>query len=180
MNFIIKMERSKIPMLGRFDTISHIMPFYAHTHNVFLLLSSLCSNSRSKLDEYYSEIIYSMSGNWSKINKDWRTDYLFLPSDLFIKNIFIENDYDFKWFIQFIENLKESQGWYFSSHFMHSQIKTYGSVNIKTLLFKKLHPYYDIFKTTHVRMSDDLSLPISLDTIFKYSIDKLCFSKFKR
>ena len=63
------MERSKIPMLSRFDTISHIMPYYGQTHWAFLLLSSLCSETRSKLDEFYDEFVTCMKENWIYIFK---------------------------------------------------------------------------------------------------------------
>ena len=59
-NYNLNMEWTKIPMFDRFDTISHIMPYYSHTHSAFLLLSSLCSTSRWKLDEFYDEFIYCM------------------------------------------------------------------------------------------------------------------------
>ena len=50
-------------MLNRFDAISAIMPYYASSHNAFLLLSSLCTTTRAKLDEFYEEFVYLMRQN---------------------------------------------------------------------------------------------------------------------
>ena len=50
------MEHSNIAMLERFDTIVNIMPYYANTYKAFLLLSSLWSTSRRKLDEFYCKV----------------------------------------------------------------------------------------------------------------------------
>ena len=61
------MERLKIPMFSRFDAISHIMPYYSQTHEAFLLLSGLCSKTRSKLDEFYDEFVNLMIENWRYI-----------------------------------------------------------------------------------------------------------------
>ena len=79
------MERYKIPMLSRFDTISHIMSYYAQTHRAFLLLSGLCLETRDKLDEFYDEFIASMKKCWEHIGVDStnKLTHLFLPNELF-------------------------------------------------------------------------------------------------
>ena len=80
------MEWSRIPILDKFDAISHIMPYYEYTHKAFLMLSSLCSSIRSKLDEFYSEFIQWMKNSWTciEIASENMRKPLFLPSDLFI------------------------------------------------------------------------------------------------
>ena len=119
------MKRSKIPMLNRFDTISHIMPYYAQSHKSFLLLSSLCSTTRGKLDEFYNEFITMMTKYRInlEIKSEYYLNYLFLPSDLFILNIKETTGKLFDAFIEFINKCEKSEGWYFNKHSMHSQIK---------------------------------------------------------
>ena len=129
------MESSKIPMLSRFDTISHIMPYFAHTHKAFLLLSSLCSATRSKLDEFYGEFITSMTKYWTNYEGDIsvKFDYLCIPNDLFEIFINWNSKEDIESLIEFCKNIKDAKGWYFNKNYMHSQIKIRDpiSVNIK-------------------------------------------------
>ena len=115
------MEQSKISIFERFDATSHIIPYYAHTHKAFLLLSSLCSKSRKKLDEYYNEFIDLMKENCSWISNN--KDNLLLPSDLFILDFKISKRSSFKKFKKFIKNINKAKGCYFNEHFMHSHIK---------------------------------------------------------
>ena len=146
------MESSKIPMLSRFDTISHIMPYFAHTHKAFLLLSSLCSATRSKLDEFYGEFITSMKEYWEILK--WRLynnfDYLCSPNDLFEFSIGCSSEEDIEALIRFIENLRDSQGWFFNKHYMHSQIKIRDPVAVDFDIINILLPYADILKSTQV------------------------------
>ena len=126
------MERSKIPMLNRFDTISHIMRYYASTHKAFLLLSSLCSDTRAKLDEYYNEFIWCMEGNWAYVNLHLDSNNFLISFDLFkISIIFTINDSNFNAFIQFIKQLKNPFGIQFQNHLFNSHIK------INTMVRKK-------------------------------------------
>ena len=101
------MEAVKIPMLDRFDTTSHIMPYYAHTHKAFILLSSLCSVSRNKLDEYYDEFIYWMKENCLSIYKLCYKNNLTFPPDLFIFDFAIKSYEEFDVFLLLIKNSKE-------------------------------------------------------------------------
>ena len=112
------MEQTKIPMLSRFDTISSIMPYYSATHRAFLLLSSLCSATRWKLDEQYWAFINWMSSHWMLLNIKPDNSYkkLFLPNDLFEMNIeWWDSEYSDEFF-KFIKNLHESKGWYFNEN----------------------------------------------------------------
>ena len=146
------MERSKIPMLIRFDTISHIMPYYGHTHRAFLLLSSLCSDTRSKLDEFYDEFVACMKENWGCI-KAYSTKqkiHKFLPSDLFEVSVECRNQEKIGIFIKFILNLRDSEGWYFNSHYMHSKIKIRDPIWVDIVDIKKLSAYVDEMKSIHV------------------------------
>ena len=146
------MERSKIPMLSRFDAISHIMPYYGQTHWAFLLLLGLCSETRCKLDEFYDEFVAHMKENWWYIKVDKRSKWgcLFLPNDLFqIYLNFWEKEMTAK-FIKFIKNLRDSKGWYFNSHHMHSKIKIRDRIRINFDFIRKLIPYVDVLKSTQV------------------------------
>ena len=146
------MERSKIPMLSRFDVISHIMPYYGQTHGAFLLLSSLCSASRRKLDEFYDEFVIHMREYWRYLlaySTDQKT-HNFLPNDLF--EIFVDLKYrkSIKTFIGFIESLRDSEGWYFNNHYMHSKVKIRDPIEIDINDIKKLHAYVYVLKSTQV------------------------------
>ena len=119
-----KFKRSKIPMLNRLDTIAHIMPYYASTHKSFLLLSSLCSATRHKLDEFYYEFITLMTEYRMtlKVFSDKHLWSLFLPSNLFIIDLKPKTKKMSNEFIKFIKNCVEKDGWYFNENYMHSQI----------------------------------------------------------
>ena len=165
------MEKSKMQIFSRSFTIYHIMPYYAHTHQAFLLLSTLCSASRKKLVKNYTEFIYLMRENWVSISRRPNTEYFPLPPDLFIIRISEITEQKLDAFIEFVNNLKESQ-FYFSKIPMNSQIKVDSLISISISLYPKLHPYIEALKSILVRKSDNLDEPISLDTVcngFKYS-----------
>ena len=146
------MERSKIPMLSRFDAISHIMPYYGQTHRAFLLLSSLCSETRSKLDEFYDEFVACMKENWMffNINSSNKLNQLFIPNDLFEFSIFCLFQRSIDVLIKLIENLRDSKGWYFNSHWMHSKIKIRDPIRVEIDGIKDLNSYVDVIKSTQV------------------------------
>ena len=148
------MDRSKIPMLSRFDAISHIMPYYGQTHRAFLLLSSLCSETRSKLDEFYDEFVTWMKENWVFLNTNLseKLNELFLPNDLFEVSIFCIYQRKFSIFINFIENLRDSKGWYFNSHWMHSKIKIRNPIRVDVYDIKRLYAYVDVMKSILVSL----------------------------
>ena len=148
------MERSKIPMLSRFDAISHIMPYYSQTHKAFLLLSSLCSETRSKLDEFYDEFVAWMKENWMffNANSSNKLNQLFLPNDLFEFSIFCLFQRRIDVLINFIGNLRDSKGWYFNSHWMHSKVKIRDPIRIEIDDVKKLYPYVDVLKSTQITL----------------------------
>ena len=146
------MERSKIPMLSRFDAISHIMPYYGQTHWAFLLLSSLCSDTREKLDEFYDEFVNRMGEYWRYLlvystNQKSRK---FLPNDLFEVNIDCSNEENSQILIKFIGNLKDLKGWYFGEHYMHSKIKIRDPIKVYIKFIKELYAYIDILKSIKV------------------------------
>ena len=146
------MEKSKIPMLSRFDTISHIMPYYGQTHRAFLLLSGLCSDTRSKLDEFYYEFVACMTKYWMyvDVNESNRWSYFFLPNDLFEVYIDCKEKEIINTLIKFIENLRDSKGWYFNSHYMHSKIKIRDPIVVGVDYIKELYAYVDVLKSTRV------------------------------
>ena len=162
------MERSKIPMLNRFDTISHIMRYYASTHKAFLLLSSLCSDTRAKLDEYYNEFIWCMQENWEDVYLNLDSNNFLIPFDLFKINISIINESNFNAFIQLIKQLKNPFGIQFQNHLFNSHIKINDSIEVKSNLIEKLYPYADDLKSIQVFQSNNLSQPTSLDTISSF------------
>ena len=146
------MDQSEISMFQRFYVISNVMPYYSYTHKAFLLLSSLWSSSRYKLDEYYNEFIRWMSWNRKYIEIQFSNiqKYLFLPNDLFEIGIADITETTINIFIQFIEKLSKSEGCYFKSHYMHSQVVFSNPIIIDHLLFEKLHPYIETLKTVQV------------------------------
>ena len=146
------MERSKIPMLSRFDAISHIMPYYGETHRAFLLLSGLCSETREKLDEFYEEFVNHMKEYWMFIDSDrwkkWKT--FCLPNDLFGVSIEYFSKGNCIKFFEFIENLRDSKGWYFNSYYMHSKIKIRYPIKVDIYEIKILSAYVDVMKSIQV------------------------------
>ena len=129
------MECSKIPMFHRFDIISHIMPYYALTHKAFLLLSSLNSAPRRKLDEFYLEFIEWMKDNWIAmyIYLDKMKEHKFLPLDLItVKSLYITENNILK-FIEFIENFNKSKGCCFNNKYMHSRINFQSRIDVDTV-----------------------------------------------
>ena len=150
------MERPKVQIWSRFDCISTIMPYYAQTHRVFLLLSTLCSDTRSKLDEYYEEFINLMRDNWKWLriaSKDtWK--YILYPNDLFEFSICAINDYNFDCFVRYVKELTDQKGWHFNAHFMHSKIKISKSIEIDPSIIKKLYPYDESLKSIKICCKD--------------------------
>ena len=147
------MENPKIPMLSRFDLISHIMPYYGQTHRAFLLLSGLCSETRWKLDEFYDAFVTCMKEYWLvfKVYQSKKLNSLFLPNDLFEFHILsIINKEKFDSFIKFVENLRDSKGWYFNSHYMHSKIKIRDPIVVSIKCIDTLYAYVDTLKSTKV------------------------------
>ena len=162
-------------MLDRFDAISHIMPYYANTHKTFLLLSSLWLKTRNKLDEYYDEIIELMKDNWTciHIQSDKNLKSFFIPCDLFKIYIGFVDKEMIDTFIQFIDNLNKSKGWYFRKHYMHFNLKIMDSIKVDALLIKNLYPYVDALKSIKMRFCKTInryytlwSQTSSLDTIW--------------
>ena len=143
---------SIIPMLSRFDTISHIMPYYARTHKAFLMLSSLCSATRDKLDEFYDEFITSMTEYWMqyeiKLNK--YSELNLLPNDLFESYFECKSEEDINALIKICKEIKSANGWYFRSHFMHSKIKIWDPIDAQIEIIKELYSHIDVLKSTQV------------------------------
>ena len=55
-------------------------------------------------------------------------------------------------FIEFIESLRDSEGWYFNSHYMHSKIKIRDPILVEINFIKTLYPYVDELKSTQVTL----------------------------
>ena len=139
-------------MLSRFDAISHIMPYYGQTHRAFLLLSSLCSETRNKLDEFYDEFVIWMKEHWRYIEvySTEQITSLFMPNDLF--QVYVKCRYQeiFDAFIELIENLRNFKGWYFNEHYMNSKIKIRDPILANVEGIKTLYAYADVLKSIQV------------------------------
>ena len=99
------------------------MPYYSWAHKCFLLLSSLWSKSRAKLDEYYTEFRRLMMANSRHILiKDTSMQNLFLPWDLFKFSVVLRENADALLFNRFVQNLSQCKGHYFNQHYMHEEI----------------------------------------------------------
>ena len=53
-------------------------------------------------------------------------------------------------FIKFIKNLRDSKGWYFNSHYMHSKIKIRDPIVVNINDIDTLYAYVDLLKSTQV------------------------------
>ena len=139
----------EIRIFENFALASNILPFYAYTHQCYLLMARLCKGSRKKLDEYYFEFVAIMRPYWIYI---WPEDNLkryMVPNDLFGLCINLEKYNQVMTFIEFIKNIKEKKGWYFNKYYMHQQIFTYG-ITVDRTLIQYLHPYLDDLKSIEV------------------------------
>ena len=132
----------------RFDIISTIMPYYAHTHKAFLLMSQLYSASRNKLDEYFDEFISCISEYWMSlvVNFKSETKTWNLPNDLFDISISM---IDTSLIDNFVSNFTKSiyhNSWYFNSHNMHSRIKIKNPICVIFFWTEGLYPHVDTLK----------------------------------
>ena len=151
------MSSHRILALQRFDTISWIMPYYAPTHKSFLLLSSLCVDTRKKLDEFYVGFV-----NWMRkycisvgVESKPTSKNLFLPNDLFEMEITVSK-INIKKFIKFMKNLSKHKGWYFGSNYMHSSVMIRNPLYIQSFSVKQLDSYIELMKSITVHYSNGL------------------------
>ena len=101
-----EMEGNKIPIFESFALTSIVMPYYDRTDRAFLLLSSLSTSSRNKLDMYYDEFAHVMKNNNMKVSvRNKKHSNILLPSDLFIFEVLIYLKKDITNFIEFILKL---------------------------------------------------------------------------
>ena len=83
-------------------------------------------------------------------NQPNQSSYLFFPNDLFEASVDCKDQEIIYTLIKFIEDLRDSKGWYFNSHFMHSKVKIRDPILVNFDFFKKLYAYVDILKSTQV------------------------------
>ena len=79
-----------------------------------------------------------------------KLNILFLPNDLFEVSILCLFQSRICTFIKFIENLRDSKGWYFNTHWMHSKVKIRDPIRVDINDIKTLYAYVDLFKSTQV------------------------------
>ena len=149
--------KRRTPIFERFDIISIVMPFYGSTHKAFWVLSSLWTSSRNKLDEFYIEFINIMRKYWNIISVKPYTkiECLFLPNDLFEYtnwNITYDNIHKF---VEFISNISNSIGWHFNGHFMHSQLKFRGWIELQSSEVVQLQPHFEALQSISVLATDE-------------------------
>ena len=80
-------------------------------------------------------------------------------------------------FIESIVNLRDSKGWYFNSHYMHSKIKIRDPIVFHIKFIKELYTYVDVLKSTQVILCKEDShtfkvqyKPSTLDTNCSYAL----------
>ena len=166
-----KME-NKAYIFYSFALTSVTMPYYGSTHKVFLLLSSLCTKSRMKLDEFYEEFRKIMAEFSKEIDiNDMNSNLLALPWDLFKFNfvnkplspILAQN------LIELIENITSLKGRYFNAHFMHKLLNI-SDIQLNKNSFENMFPYADKMKLIYT-FNNSSSL---VKTYFKSNLkDKL-------
>ena len=141
------METNRVWLFDRISLISVIIPYYSKTDQAFLLLSSLCSKSRNKLIEFYDEFKKIMKNYWSYLHLDiYNIKLIYLPSDLFIFDIMLTNVTSTEIFIDFVNCLKQKQGYYFENHFMHEQLM-FNNIQIYSNLTESLSSLRDTLRT---------------------------------
>ena len=146
------MDLIKEHIFQRFDIISIIMPYYAPTHKAFLLLSTLWTESRRKVDEFYEEFVKYMRRYWICLpaNENNLKQWLCLPHDLFILNIWPINEKIVDTLIYYILDTNELKGWYFNNHFMQSKLALRNHIWVNEICIKKLYPHLKILSSIQV------------------------------
>ena len=156
----------RIPIMERFDIISHLMPFYGPTHKSFLLLSTLWVGSRNKLDEFYEEFVRWMYNFRMQISLTDDLDASIYPNDLFEFNISRISMNNVDSFIQMITKLSWSSNLFFNKHYMHSQIKI-SRILVLSSAVPKLIPYIDALKSVKVLERQEIGMNYSIKFITK-------------
>ena len=83
-------------------------------------------------------------------DSDNKFNSLFLPNDLFKLSIQWASKESIHALIKFCENIKDSKGWYFETHYMHSKIKIIDPIVVDIKIVKDLQSYADVLKTIQV------------------------------
>ena len=134
----------KIPIFENFALTSVIAPYYEATHKSFLLLSTLWTGSRNKLEEYFTEFVNVMSIyslNLS-IKKKRDVSKLQLPSELFTFDIDLTDESIIDQFVLFIQNIVNKKGYYFKTHFLHERVSISSNmIKLKSCNIEALYPY---------------------------------------
>ena len=167
-----KME-GRISIFENFALISVIMPYYASTHRAFLLLSSLWSGSRNKLNEFYDEFVFTMKKYITtySINSENDRNKILLPSDLFEFSITVNNSEDASTFIYLIELISNKKGWYFNKHYMHKRMHILrNKILIQKSFIQEFNMYVESMKQISiwdkiVVKGEIIESPTLLDTI---------------
>ena len=101
------MEGNRIPIFDKLRDMWDIMPYYSHTHNAFILLSSLSQGSRTNLKRYYEAFLNWMEPYLIEVeirNENIERRYS-LPLYLFKFKIIIRSKENMKYFKRWIMNI---------------------------------------------------------------------------
>ena len=133
------MERYRIAIFKSFALTSVIMPYFGKTDRIFLVLSSLWTESRKKLNEFYDEFkLYMRKYSTCLVVNMQNIKLLYLPSDLFRFSITLCCKASVIEFIKFVFTLNQKKGFYFGDNYMH-QILAIGSIQIEPNHIDILH-----------------------------------------
>ena len=140
-----------------FEITSVIMPYYASTHQAFLLLSQLWFGSRFNLDEHYQEFVDKMKNYWMWLQIDSADMFknLTVPNDLFEIKLKTINSKDVVLFVAFIQWINKLKGRYFNKHYMHSTLKFQDPVYADFSWIEQLFPCIEIMKSIKVEYLRD-------------------------
>ena len=136
------------------------MQYYGGTHKAFLLLSSLRSSSRSKLDEFYDFIFF--------MRKNRITSFLFsakllsIPSDLFCLDISEIELLKLPRLYKIYQRLERLKGWTFEKHYMHSKIMLKDWICFDSSQIDKLSKHAAVLQSIQVRLTQNPDQQISL------------------
>ena len=147
------MEINRISILENFALTTVVMPYYAPTHKSFLLLSSMTTGTRVKLDEFYEEFMNAMNQYWIMIY--WDNQKYFnafaLPADLFIMNIWISRQELLESFVRFIKQVNAFEGAYFNNNYMSSHLNLANNrISILSTFITNLSSYTEMLKSITV------------------------------
>ena len=149
------MENSSVTVFHSFAVTTVIMPYYGLAHEGFLLLSSISTTSRLKLNKHYNEFRRAIRKHRMLLKVNDISSKLFLPADLFTFSVWLANQSHAEDFVRLVTSLSERRGHYFENHFMHEQLCLH-KLYFDSHLVDILNSWVELMKSIKVTKVNDM------------------------